>query len=301
MCTCVDVSSTCSFVFPPFYICIYYVLHFCCERFYFLVFMRAVRHLILRRKSQILYRILCVFLFILFGSVSFGELMSLMMLVLLLSLLVKCIGWWCWWWCYRQVLKTHEPVYQAIWVDNIDFDEVLISPAMIQDHMPDTVLAALEKVSRKLFKFTRVYAVLYMQHHYLLWCVASVSLYGVSACVGACVRVCSSISHNIVTRRWCVYFMYACKCVCAFAIFHLILQHNYFPTLHISVFVSYSYCYSLLLQLSMFDGLNCSQSWPVQPHFYHTHSLSFSVLFTVDYVGNFTFNRISCCVSGFSS
>lgn len=50
----------------------------------------------------------------------------------------------------RQVLKTHEPVYQAIWVDNIDFDEVLISPAMIQDHMPDTVLAALNKVSRKI-------------------------------------------------------------------------------------------------------------------------------------------------------
>ncbi|XP_031627967.1 sn1-specific diacylglycerol lipase alpha isoform X2 [Contarinia nasturtii] len=46
----------------------------------------------------------------------------------------------------EQVLKTHEPVYQAIWVDNNDFDEVLISPAMIQDHMPDTVLAALNKV-----------------------------------------------------------------------------------------------------------------------------------------------------------
>lgn len=48
---------------------------------------------------------------------------------------------------HRQVLKPHEPVYQAIWVDNMDFDEVLISPAMIQDHMPDTVLAALNKVS----------------------------------------------------------------------------------------------------------------------------------------------------------
>lgn len=47
---------------------------------------------------------------------------------------------------HRQVLKSHEPVYQAIWVDNTDFDEVLISPAMIQDHMPDTVLAALNKV-----------------------------------------------------------------------------------------------------------------------------------------------------------
>ncbi|XP_037036591.1 diacylglycerol lipase-alpha isoform X1 [Bradysia coprophila] len=47
---------------------------------------------------------------------------------------------------WRQVLKPHEPVYQAIWVDNMDFDEVLISPAMIQDHMPDTVLAALNKV-----------------------------------------------------------------------------------------------------------------------------------------------------------
>lgn len=47
----------------------------------------------------------------------------------------------------RQVLKSHEPVYQALWADNADFDEVIISPAMIQDHMPDTVLAALNKVS----------------------------------------------------------------------------------------------------------------------------------------------------------
>lgn len=45
------------------------------------------------------------------------------------------------------MLKPHEPVYQAIWVDNLEFDEVLISPAMIQDHMPDTVLTALNKVS----------------------------------------------------------------------------------------------------------------------------------------------------------
>lgn len=34
-------------------------------------------------------------------------------------------------------------------MDNIDFDEVLISPAMIQDHMPDTVLSALNKVSAR--------------------------------------------------------------------------------------------------------------------------------------------------------
>lgn len=44
------------------------------------------------------------------------------------------------------MLKKRDPVYQAIWADNKDFDEVLISPVMIQDHMPDTVLAALEKV-----------------------------------------------------------------------------------------------------------------------------------------------------------
>lgn len=170
------------------HICVFYVLHFCCERFYFLVFMRAVRHLILGRKSKILYRILCVFLsilfFVLIRSVSFGQLMSLMVLMLLLlSLLINCIGWWWWQWCYRQVLKTHEPVYQAIWVDNIDFDEVLISPAMIQDHMPDTVLAALNKVSRKLFKFTRVICNAIIV---FIMCSECVSLYGVSACVRAC-------------------------------------------------------------------------------------------------------------------
>ncbi|XP_055909297.1 diacylglycerol lipase-alpha isoform X1 [Eupeodes corollae] len=46
----------------------------------------------------------------------------------------------------EHVLKNKEPVYQAIWADSTDFDEVLISPVMLQDHMPDKVLAALKKV-----------------------------------------------------------------------------------------------------------------------------------------------------------
>jgi len=50
--------------------------------------------------------------------------------------------------CCRQVLKKQEPVYQALWANNTDFDEVLISPVMIQDHMPDTVLEALKKVRK---------------------------------------------------------------------------------------------------------------------------------------------------------
>lgn len=47
---------------------------------------------------------------------------------------------------HRQAISKHEPVYQALWAQNIDFDEVLISPVMIQDHMPDKVLEALNKV-----------------------------------------------------------------------------------------------------------------------------------------------------------
>ena len=43
-------------------------------------------------------------------------------------------------------MRGGEPVYQAIWVENDSFDEVLISPVMIQDHMPDKVLQALQKV-----------------------------------------------------------------------------------------------------------------------------------------------------------
>jgi sn1-specific diacylglycerol lipase len=46
------------------------------------------------------------------------------------------------------VLNKHEPVYQAVWANNTDFDEVLISPVMIQDHMPDNVLNALNKVTK---------------------------------------------------------------------------------------------------------------------------------------------------------
>lgn len=46
----------------------------------------------------------------------------------------------------QRWMRTPKPVYQAVWRDNEDFDEVLISPCMIQDHMPDQVLKALEKV-----------------------------------------------------------------------------------------------------------------------------------------------------------
>ena len=38
-------------------------------------------------------------------------------------------------------------MYQAVWSNNMTFDEVLISPTMINDHMPDNVLDALHKVS----------------------------------------------------------------------------------------------------------------------------------------------------------
>ena len=64
--------------------------------------------------------------------------------MLIISALITFIYLLC-----RNVLKSHEPVYQAIWADTIDFEEVLISPVMLQDHMPDKVLAALKKVMAK--------------------------------------------------------------------------------------------------------------------------------------------------------
>ncbi|XP_051162708.1 diacylglycerol lipase-alpha isoform X2 [Leptopilina boulardi] len=47
---------------------------------------------------------------------------------------------------WRKVLRKHEPEYMALWAGPCDFDEVLISPVMIQDHMPDNMLKALRKV-----------------------------------------------------------------------------------------------------------------------------------------------------------
>lgn len=47
---------------------------------------------------------------------------------------------------WRKIVKKHDPVYQALWADNTDFDEVLISPVMVQDHMPDKVLDALKEL-----------------------------------------------------------------------------------------------------------------------------------------------------------
>ena len=47
--------------------------------------------------------------------------------------------------CYRK--KKVFPTYKGIWAENASFDEVLISKKMVQDHMPDTVLEVLGKVS----------------------------------------------------------------------------------------------------------------------------------------------------------
>jgi len=48
---------------------------------------------------------------------------------------------------FRRIIGKGEPVFQAIWTENTDYGEVLISPGMIQDHMPDNVLRALNRVS----------------------------------------------------------------------------------------------------------------------------------------------------------
>ena len=41
-----------------------------------------------------------------------------------------------------------DPELRAMWAENRGFDEVLISKRMIKDHMPDTVLESLAKVTK---------------------------------------------------------------------------------------------------------------------------------------------------------
>ena len=48
--------------------------------------------------------------------------------------------------CSRVCCRSEEPTYEAIWADKRDFNQVVISPTMINDHRPDNVLDALEKV-----------------------------------------------------------------------------------------------------------------------------------------------------------
>ena len=45
------------------------------------------------------------------------------------------------------VSREVEPTFRAIWADNKSFDEVLISKRMVQDHMPDNVMDAFDKVT----------------------------------------------------------------------------------------------------------------------------------------------------------
>lgn len=43
--------------------------------------------------------------------------------------------------------EQEEPTYFAIWGDNKAFNEVIISPAMLHEHLPYVVMEGLNKVS----------------------------------------------------------------------------------------------------------------------------------------------------------
>lgn len=53
------------------------------------------------------------------------------------------------------------PIYQALWADTIDFNEMLISPVMVHDHMPDTVLMALNKVTWSISHHILIFLVIF--------------------------------------------------------------------------------------------------------------------------------------------
>lgn len=42
------------------------------------------------------------------------------------------------------MINKNKPIIQAIWADFKDLNEILISPTMIKDHMPDRILEALK-------------------------------------------------------------------------------------------------------------------------------------------------------------
>jgi hypothetical protein len=46
----------------------------------------------------------------------------------------------------QQKIKTNLPVYQVIETENENFNELLISPRMLQDHMPDNLIKCMKAV-----------------------------------------------------------------------------------------------------------------------------------------------------------
>lgn len=49
----------------------------------------------------------------------------------------------------EQWPDLRQAVYQALWSDNQDFQEILISPVMVQDHLPHNVLFALQSLLKR--------------------------------------------------------------------------------------------------------------------------------------------------------
>lgn len=47
---------------------------------------------------------------------------------------------------YRRIISKNQFIIQALWAGHKDFNEILISPSMIRDHMPDKIMEALHSL-----------------------------------------------------------------------------------------------------------------------------------------------------------
>ncbi|KAF6032247.1 hypothetical protein EB796_009466 [Bugula neritina] len=47
---------------------------------------------------------------------------------------------------YPREKPKGSPLYQAVWADNSSFDTIIVSPSMLEDHLPNNVLEAMQKV-----------------------------------------------------------------------------------------------------------------------------------------------------------
>lgn len=51
---------------------------------------------------------------------------------------------------FSSCCEQEDPTYFAIWGDNKAFNEVIISPAMLHEHLPYVVMEGLNKVTQRI-------------------------------------------------------------------------------------------------------------------------------------------------------
>ena len=67
------------------------------------------------------------------------------------STYVRIVTTYSWYVFFLRSCQSNRVIYQAVWAENTDFSQILVSPTMLLDQLPEVMFDAMKKVQSVIF------------------------------------------------------------------------------------------------------------------------------------------------------